>query len=179
MTRKIELIETHRLKGERICEFHWNLWLNMGLNAEVMATLGGTWNLEKAQKAIKWNCEQWEFYGHGQWMFFDKETETFVGRGGIRKVIVNGNEEVELGYALMPEFWGKGLAVEIGKKALSITFDNFCYYSVVCYTLNDNKRSEKVMQKIGFSFETNIMHANMPHVLYRYQNPKYRRCVIP
>ncbi len=170
---QVELIETHKLRGERIRESHWQLWFDMGSNPKVMATLGGTWSLEKAQEKMKWNCEQWERYGHGQWVFFEKATEAFVGRGGIRRVIVNGNEEVELGYALMPEFWGKGLAVEIGKKVLSIAFDEFCYPSVVCYTLLDNKKSERVMQKIGFSFEGNIMHANQPHVLYRYQNPKY------
>ncbi|WP_051469972.1 GNAT family N-acetyltransferase [Fischerella sp. PCC 9605] len=169
---EVELIETQRLRGERISESHWQLWLNMGSNAEVMATLGGTWNQEKAWEKMKWNCEQWECYRHGQWVFFEKETGTFVGRGGIRRVTVNRNEEVELGYALMPKFWGKGLAVEIGKKILSIAFDQFCYPSMVCYTLVTNQSSERVMQKIGFSFEENIMHAGMPHVLYRYRNPK-------
>ncbi len=171
---QIDLIETDRLKGERICNEHWKLLLEMGSNSEVMTTLGGSWNLEKAKAKMKSNCEQWENYGHGQWMFFDKETETFVGRGGIRRVVVNDREEVELGYALMPEFWGKGLAVEIGKKALSIAFDEFFYSSVVAYTLTANKRSERVMQKIGFVFEKNIMHADMSHILYRYQNPNVR-----
>lgn len=105
-------------------------------------------------------------------MFFENENGSFVGRGGIRRMIVNDNEEIELGYALMPEYWGKGLATEIGEKALSIAFERFCYPSVVCFTLADNKRSERVMQKIGFSFEGTIIHAGMPHVLYRYRNPK-------
>ncbi len=171
---QFERIETDRLKGERICHKHWKLLLEIGSNSEVMATLGGTWRQEKAKAKMKYNCEQWENYGHGQWILFDKETETFVGRGGIRRVVVNGQEEVELGYALMPEFWGKGLAVEIGEKALSIAFDKFCYPSVVAYSLIANKKSERVMQKIGFTFEKNIMHANMSHVFYRYQNPNFR-----
>lgn len=168
---QIELIETQRLKGERVNEKHWNLWLKIGSNQMVMATIGGTWNEEKARKKMELNCEQWRLYGHGLWIFTEKTTDTFVGRGGIRKVILNGREEVELAYALMPEFWGKELAVEIGKKALSVAFDNFNYSSVVCYTLIDNKRSERVMQKIGFLFEKNIIWANRPHVLYRYRNP--------
>lgn len=168
---QVELIETHRLRGERVRKLHWKLWLDMGSNPEVMATLGGTWSREKAQEKLRWNCEQWERHGHGQWMFFDKATEAFVGRGGIRRVIVNGSDEVELSYALMPEFWSQGLAVEVGKKVLPIAFDEFRYPSVVCYSLADNKRSERVMQKMGFSFERNIMHAQKPHVLYRYRNP--------
>ena len=166
----LDLIETHRLRGERIRESHWQLWFNMGSNPRVMATLGGIWSQEKAREKMQWNCEQWKNYGHGQWMFFDKSIGAFVGRGGIRKVIVNDNEEVELGYALMSEFWGQGLAVEVEKKALSIAFDKFCYPSVVGYTLVKNKRSARVLQKLGFLFEGNIIYANQPHALYRYRN---------
>ena len=169
---QIESIETPRLKGERIAIEHLNLLLAMGSNSLVMATMGGTWNQNETRNKIESNCQQWHLYSHGQWIFFDKANDLFVGRGGIRKVTVNGKEEVELGYALMPEFWGRELAVEIGKQALSIAFDDFNYSSVVCYTLVDNKRSERVMQKIGFIFEQEIFHANYPHVLYRYQNPK-------
>ncbi|MDJ0567916.1 MAG: GNAT family N-acetyltransferase [Pleurocapsa sp. MO_192.B19] len=170
---QVELIETRRLRGERLQKSHWQYWLKIGSNPQVMATMGGIWNQKKAQQKMQYNCEQWELYGHGQWLFFDKATREFVGRGGIRKVTVNDNEEVELGYALMPDFWGQGLAVEIGKKSLLIAFEQFDYSSVVCYTLTGNKRSQKVMQKIGFLFENNILLANQPHVLYRYPNPDY------
>jgi RimJ/RimL family protein N-acetyltransferase len=168
---QVELIETKRLRGERISESHWELWLDMGSNPEVMATLGGVWSQAKAWEKLIWNCEQWQQYGHGQWMFFEKETNSFVGRGGVRKMTINGQEEVELGYVLIPQYWGRELAVEIGNKALSIAFNEYHYPSVVCLTLHENKRSERVMQKIGFIFEQNIIHAKLPHLLYRYQNP--------
>ncbi len=87
--------------------------------------------------------------------------------------MVNEKPEVELGYALMPEFWGHELAIEIGNQALAIAFNHFNYPSVVCYTLVDNYKSQRVMQKIGFVFEENIIHANLPHVMYRYQNPQH------
>lgn len=168
---QIEVVETERLRGERVSKSHWQLWLEIGFNRTVMATMGGIWDLEKAKQKMQRNCEQWKNHGHGQWIFFDKDTDRFVGRGGIRKVTVNGKEEVELGYALMPNFWDRGLATEIGKKASAIAFERLNYPSVVCYTLVTNKKSQRVMQKIGFTFEENIIHADRPHVLYRYQNP--------
>ena len=143
-----ELIETNRLRGEKIQVSHLPFLVKMGFNPTVMATLGGIWNPETALQKIECNCEQWEKYGHGQWIFFDKITDEFIGRGGIRRVTVNEQEEIELGYALMPKFWGQGLAVEIGEKALSIAFNQFNYFSVVCYTLIDNKRSQRVMEKM-------------------------------
>ena len=167
----VELIETPRLTGERVRESHLPLWRQIGSNSKVMATLGGIWTPEKAFQKIQWNCKQWELYGHGQWTFFDRATREFVGRGGIRRVVVNDRTEVELGYSLMPDFWGRGLAVEIGNKALSIAFNRFNYPSVVCYTLADNKRSQRVMEKLGFSFEGNVSIADKPHIFYRYLNP--------
>jgi [ribosomal protein S5]-alanine N-acetyltransferase len=168
---QIDVIETLRLRGERVCESYWNSWLTMGRDSRVMATLGGTWSLEKAVEKMRSNCDHWARYGHGLWMLFDQATGSFIGRAGIRRVVVNENEEVELGYALMPEYWGKGLAVEIGQKALSVAFEQFHYSNVVCFTLADNKQSERVMQKLGFTYEKDIIHHNKPHVLYRYQNP--------
>jgi RimJ/RimL family protein N-acetyltransferase len=38
-------------------------------------------------------------------------------------------------------------------------------------TLDNNKKSERILQKLGFTFEENIVLAGMPHILYRYQNP--------
>ena len=73
------------------------------------------------------NCQQWERYGHGQWIFFLQGTNELVGREEIRKVTVGNIEEVELGYVLMPDFWSQGLAVEIGKKSLANAFDKFNY----------------------------------------------------
>ena len=170
---QMELIETRRLTGESVRESHLYLWRQIGSNRQVMATLGGVWTSEKASQKIQWNCEQWKLHGHGQWTFFDRTNKEFAGRGGIRKVVVNDREEVELGYALMPQFWGRGLAVEIGEKALSIAFDRFNYPSVVCYTLTGNKRSQRVMEKLGFTFEGNVSLADKPHIFYRYLNPNH------
>ncbi|MEM7595357.1 MAG: GNAT family N-acetyltransferase [Cyanobacteria bacterium P01_A01_bin.83] len=170
---QIDCIETLRLRGEKVKESHLSLWKIMGSNPQVMANMGGIWTHEKTLKKIKYNVQHWSQYGHGQWTFFDKTTKNFIGRGGIRKVILNDKSEVELGYALMPEFWGHGLAMEIGEKALSIAFNQFKYSSVVCFTLTNNKKSQRVMEKIGFCFESNIVRANQPHVLYRYLNSDF------
>ena len=86
---QIELIETRRLTGEKVRESHLSLWRQIGSNPQVMATLGGIWTPEKASQKIQWNCKQWKLHGHGQWTFFDRATVEFVGRGGIRKVVVN------------------------------------------------------------------------------------------
>ena len=39
--------------------------------------------------------------------------------------------------------------------------------NLVCFTLVDNNASRRVMEKAGFTFERELIHAGMPHVLYR------------
>ncbi len=45
---------------------------------------------------------------------------------------------------------------------------------VVSYTLPHNAASRRVMEKLGFSYEREIVHADLPHVLYRIQSPSSR-----
>ncbi len=38
---------------------------------------------------------------------------------------------------------------------------------VVCFTLTTNRASQRVMEKAGFEYERDIVHAGLPHVFYR------------
>lgn len=167
----LDTVETRRLRGERIQSRHWGIWRSMGADPALMATLGGTWTEEQAGEKLLWNCDQWTRHGHGQWLFFLKDGGALVGRSGIRRMVVNGREEVELGYAVLPELWGNGFATEMGGKGLEVAFESLQYPSVVAFTLVGNSRPERVIQKLGFSFEAEIIHAELPHVLYRILHP--------
>ena len=168
----IGLVETERMWGERLASWHWETWRAMGSDPAVMATLGGVWSEETARTKLDWNIRQWEENGHGLWLFFLKDKGEFVGRCGIRRMTVNGALESELGYTVVPRLWGRGLAPEMGAKALDVAFGAFKYPSIVAFTLTTNKRSERVMQKLGFAFEARIEHSGQPHVLYRLKNPE-------
>ena len=60
---QVELIETKRLRGERVQKSHWQHWLKIGFNPQFMKNMGGIWNYKKAQQKMQCNSEQWEFYG--------------------------------------------------------------------------------------------------------------------
>ena len=38
-------------------------------------------------------------------------------------------------------------------------------------TAPDNRGSRRVMEKLGLSYEREVVHADLPHVLYRLQSP--------
>lgn len=48
---------------------------------------------------------------YGRWAVEDKFTGEFVGSFAI--IPVEGKEQMQLGYALLPTHWGKGYATEL------------------------------------------------------------------
>jgi RimJ/RimL family protein N-acetyltransferase len=143
-------VEPLRLRGERLTAQHLDLWVRMGKDPRLTATLGRVWTEAHAREKPDWNLRQWGHNGHGHWLFFLKDSARLIGRGGARKMAVDAREEVELGYAVMPGFWGQGLATEMGATSLQGAFDQLRYPSVVAFTLLTNRPSERVRQKRGF-----------------------------
>jgi RimJ/RimL family protein N-acetyltransferase len=163
----IETFTTHRLFAERLQFQHLHELYRMHQNQQVMATLGGMRSDEETRLFIFNNLHHWQSYGFGLWVFRDKVNNQFVGRAGLRNTSVEGVDEVELAYALMGKFWGQGLATEMGEQILKIGFELLKLPNIVCFTLTTNRASQRVMEKLGFKYEREIIHANLPHLFYR------------
>ena len=136
----------------------------------VMATLsadGQPLPEEETRRALQRHLDHWERHGFGLWAFRDPADGRFVGYCGLKHTEVDGNDEVELAYAVAADEWGKGLATEMAAVALRVGFERLGLPAVVCFTLTTNRASQRVMEKAGFAYEREIVHAGLPHVLYR------------
>ena len=78
--------------------------------------------------------------------------------------------EVEAGWAIVPKRWGEGLATELARASVSTAFEQLGLGEVVAFTLPDNAASRRVMEKVGLTYERDIEHAGLPHVLYRHSH---------
>lgn len=163
----ISTFRTARLSAERLRPEHLADLCRMYQDPQVMATLGGPRSEEQTQKYLQDALDHWERHGFGIWVLRDPDGGRFAGRAGLRRLQVSGNDEVEVLYALMPEFWGKGLATEIAQALVRIAFERLGLAEVVSFTLPTNRASQRVMEKAGLRFERDIVHAGLPHVLYR------------
>ena len=65
------------------------------------------------------------------------------------------------------EFWGRGLATEIAAAIVRMAFDDLGLPSVIALTVPDHVKSQRVMTKVGMTYERHVMHAGLQHVLYR------------
>ena len=139
----------------------------MHRDPRVMATLGGMRSDEETARYLRDNLDHWDRYGYGIWAFRNKADRRFVGRAGLRNTHVGGEDEVELAYALVADYWNKGLATEMARAILKVAFEDIGLIDVVCFTLPANTASRRVMEKAGFEYERDVVHAGSPHVLYR------------
>lgn len=165
--KNIEQLETERMIARRIQSSDFGDLYRLHNHPEVAATLGGPRTQEQIKVALDQYEQQWKNYGYCYWVFFDKETKQFVGRGGLRHVSIEGKDEIEVGYAVMPIFWKQGYATEMGQTAITVAIENLHLHELVCFTLTTNIISQRVMEKLGFSYEHNFIYANLNHKLYR------------
>ena len=162
-----ESFRTDRLVAERLRAEDLGDLRNMHGDPRVMATLGGVRSDSQTRRFLDQNLKHWARHGYGLWMFRDRSDGRFVGRGGLRHVHVGGRDEVELAYALMPEFWCRGLATEMARAILDVAVRQLGLTDIVCFTMTTNQASRRVMEKVGFAFERDIVYAECPHVLCR------------
>jgi ribosomal-protein-alanine N-acetyltransferase len=162
-----EQVETAHLRGVRITEADYPRLRELHTHPDVMRTLGGLRSEAATRSVLERLMLDWQTDGFGWWWLWDKATGASAGHGGLRRTQVEGKPEVEVGYALLPPFWGKGYATEVARLSVDLARSELRLAEIVCFTLTTNLASQRVMQKAGFVYEKDIVHAGLPHVLYR------------
>ena len=135
----------------------------------VMATLsadGKTFPEQDSRAFLERAAEHWKLHGFGLWLLRERLGGEFVGYGGIKHIVVEGRDQIELAYAIRSDCWGNGFATEISIAALKLGFDVMRLDRIVAFTLPHNIASRTVMEKCGFTYNRDIVHAGLPHVLY-------------
>jgi RimJ/RimL family protein N-acetyltransferase len=129
--------------------------------------LGGARTLEQTAEIVDGDGAHWAVHGFGPWVWRERTSGAVVARGGLERTVVEGQDAVEVLYALRSTHWGRGLATEIARESVRVAFRDLGLDELVAYTLPHNHASRRVMERAGFVFERDIQHAGLPHVLYR------------
>jgi [ribosomal protein S5]-alanine N-acetyltransferase len=135
-------------------------------DSRVMATMGGeTATAEESRAWMERNLAHGEERGFGIFVFREERSGRFVGRGQIRRIEIGGGEEVEVGYAVAADLWGNGYATEMAG-ALVGWAELGGSRNLVAYTEPTNAASRRVMEKVGFRYERDVVHHGRDQVLY-------------
>ncbi|WP_109316486.1 GNAT family N-acetyltransferase [Pseudovibrio ascidiaceicola] len=89
---------------------------------------------------------------------------------------------VEIGWRLIPDAWGKGIAQEAARIWLRFGFETLEIDEIVSFTTETNLRSQKLMQRLGMTrssaddFNHQMLEDDHPlvrHVLYRLTKDRF------
>lgn len=112
----------------------------------------------------------WTMLGYGYWMVRERSTGQFVGEVGLadfRRQLEPGLEGMaEAGWALRPEYQGRGLAREAVGAALDWFSKRFPQQPVVCLIHPDNQASLKLARRCGFQPWCQTTYQGHPTLLH-------------
>jgi len=117
-------------------------------------------------------------HGFGPWAVELRSTGEFTGYIGlvVPRFQAHFTPCVEIGWRLAAEHWGQGLATEGAQVAMDYGFCELGLGEIVSFTVPDNLRSRRVMEKLGMTHNPadDFDHPNLTehhplrlHVLYR------------
>ncbi len=158
---------TTRLRAERLTSGHRSALDRFHADTAVMAELGGIRDGQQTSEYLSRNLRHWQEFGFGVWMLREIEGEEIVGRTILRHLDVEGVDEVEIGFALYREFWGRGLATEIGEACTAIGRRELGLQSFVGITTLRNHASQRVLAKLGLEWEREVDIEGTPWLLHR------------
>jgi RimJ/RimL family protein N-acetyltransferase len=92
--------------------------------------------------------------GFGLYLVVLTDTGVPIGMCGLVKR--EGLDDVDLGFAFMPQYRSRGYAIEAAAAVMKHARDDIGLERVVAITSPDNERSGRVLGKLGFAFEKMI-----------------------
>jgi RimJ/RimL family protein N-acetyltransferase len=158
---------TARLRAEQLTESHLPDIRRMDTHPRFMGMLGGPRDEATSRAYLDRNLAHWAEYGFGLWILHEAATGALAGRACLRHLHVEGKDELEIGYAFFPDFWGQGFATEIAIECARLGLEGLGAPSVVAITLPANIGSQRVMAKAGLAYEREIQHGGERLVLFR------------
>jgi RimJ/RimL family protein N-acetyltransferase len=103
----------------------------------------------------------------GLMALIEKESGRFIGQCGLLVQDVDGVSELEIGYHLMPEFWGRGFASEAANFFREIAFATTTVSSIVSIIAVKNTPSQNVAIRNGMQRSARILWRELDVYIYR------------
>jgi ribosomal-protein-alanine N-acetyltransferase len=134
-------------------------------------------SLEATKQQLKWFAEL-EKEGTGIWWAICLlENQEFCGAIGFNNVN-NQFKKAEIGFWLLPEYWGKGIIAEVLPFACNHAFEKLDLHRIEAFVETENLACLQVMRKNNFVFEETVKECELKDgkfislALYALLNPK-------
>ena len=160
------VLETDRLRFATWVEDDWEEFRKLTADPLVVRyiTTGEPWPDERVQEFVGRQIANWEKFGICLWKLLPRDSDTLIGICGLQHL--PAGPDVEIGWWLAPNYWGKGLATAAAQQALAYGFEVCKLERIVAIAQSANRDSLRVMDRIGMRFEREAVHKGIRVVLY-------------
>lgn len=176
-------IETNRLILRQWQKEDIEVFARINQDPQVMQYFPALLSIEETAALIEHIHQHFLQHGFGPWAATLKPTGELVGFVGLNIPSFEAHFTpcVEILWRLGSEHWGRGYATEAAKEVIKVGFEKHGVKEIVAFTVPANKRSIRVMEKIGMVRDSkdDFYHPKLApghplskHVLYRILRPK-------
>lgn len=139
------------LQIEKLTAQDFPLHYKLVNNREVMKMITGKpMNKEEAQEKFRKILQCNELHPDlGYFKITDSQTENFIGVAKL-EIKAQDSNNAELGYLILPEFWGKGIVSTVAKRMMEKAKSQTQLHKVYAIIDPENIPSRKILEKNGF-----------------------------
>lgn len=115
--------------------------------------------------------------GLGWFAAFLATSGQFIGNALLQPL--PETDEIEIGYHLVPAFWGHGYATEAAAALLDHGFRTLGLSRIVAVVLPENERSQRVLKRLGLPYIEDRIHADLHHRYFALSRSDYLAAARP
>jgi RimJ/RimL family protein N-acetyltransferase len=104
--------------------------------------------------------------GYGLWAMILNSTCELIGDCGLVRQTVDGVDEIEIGYHVRRDLWGRGYATEAARACREYGFATFTADRLISLIRPENLPSRRVAEKNGMTIWKEVTRANLLHYVY-------------
>lgn len=114
---------------------------------------------DQVEREFLHHLTHWTEHGFGLWALEEKADGQVIGWVGPSHPVFVPKlaDEVELGWTLRREFWGRGLATEAARAALPAIFTHLAPPHVISIIHPANHRSAAVANRLGMTHDRDVV----------------------
>jgi RimJ/RimL family protein N-acetyltransferase len=151
----LSVLETERLVLRRLRDDDREAFARWNADDEFTRHLGGVQTRAGSDAMFDRWQQHWEERGFGLLGIVWRESGELIGRVGPQYHRA-WSHDPEIGWALDPAWWGRGIATEAGRASVDWALGDLGFDRVVSITTEENTPSRRVMAKLGFKLLTTL-----------------------
>lgn len=154
---RFPILETERCILRRPDPDQAEPFFRLWSSAEVARYLGRPpfTTMDEVSQRLEEFRERFEMQTSITWAITDRATGALIGTAMLLHILPL-HHRAELGYDLLPDWWGKGLITEAAAAVLDFGFGTMGLHSVEANTDGENIASQRVLEKLGFVREGHL-----------------------